>query len=433
MRVSKRALPLSVGIVIMGVLLLRGVDLVPFHPDETSLLFQSRDLERLLRDPRSLAYEPHDDYTQEERYRALNAPLPKYILGLGRRLVGFGPEAVQVDWDWSAGWEENLASGARPPEDLLRGARAASTLMALLAGIFLFMLAARLGGQGLGWIAFALYGFNALMLLHGRRAMAEGTTLMAVSLSMLSLALARERPGLAGLATALAASAKHSTLPLAAIGLVAAAGPTDRKGQWTWDWFRPLVVFCAIFLLTTLALNPFLWSHPLAGAEEIFESRRAFLADQVSLTLALTPERLLATPTQRLASLFGHLFLGPLQYQEVGNYAAALRPTIDFYRRQPAHTATRGPVGGSLLLALTMIGLYGMARGWRPLRSTAKKSAWILAAATGLQAAALLVFNPLPFQRYYLPLLPFIVLWQALGMAALGTAIMPESGIERDA
>jgi len=40
------------------IFLIWGISLIPFHPDETSLLYQSRDFEILLSDPASLIWNP---------------------------------------------------------------------------------------------------------------------------------------------------------------------------------------------------------------------------------------------------------------------------------------------------------------------------------------------------------------------------------------
>ena len=114
----------------LSIFVLSGIDRVPFHPDEASLLFESRDLESLLARPLDMAWDPLKPSSAEMTYRLLNAPLPKYVLGLGRALAGFGPETVAVDWDWSKTWTQNAIAGALPPRDLLAAARTASATRA---------------------------------------------------------------------------------------------------------------------------------------------------------------------------------------------------------------------------------------------------------------------------------------------------------------
>ncbi|HLF82528.1 MAG TPA: hypothetical protein VI410_12230, partial [Anaerolineales bacterium] len=80
------AVPASV-LTLLVAFLFSGVGRVPFHPDETSLLFESRDLELYLTDPRSMAWSEAGRGRAEQEYRALNAPLSKYVLGIGRRLA----------------------------------------------------------------------------------------------------------------------------------------------------------------------------------------------------------------------------------------------------------------------------------------------------------------------------------------------------------
>lgn len=401
------------------IVFLPAIDSIPFHPDESSLLFQSRDLELVFSEPLSLAYDASAQPTRARTYRALNAPLPKYVLGLGRRLAGYGPESVAVDWDWSRGWQSNLASEALPARPLLRAARLASATLAALAVVPLF-LAGRRGRSGrTGVFAAVLYLTNALVLLHGRRAMAEGTLLLTISVALLAVLMAWQRPLLAGVTVALAISSKHSALPLAGAGLLlCAALPVASTVRWR-RRIRQLALFALALILITILLNPLLWLNPIEGTAHIVRSRQSFVEEQTSLTLAIAPDRLLDTPSKRAASLLGHLFFGPLQFSEVGNYDPWLSPAIKNYLRSPAHRLLRGPVGGGISLALTLSGFAFELRRWPAASRERRQLVASLLVVTTLLTGALVLFNPLPFQRYYLPLVPPLVLWQALGVSSV--------------
>src|SRR4030066_894397 len=86
---------------LLSIFLLSGVDQVPFHPDESSLLFQSRALEALVTRPLDMAWVPGEPTTPDMTYRLLNAPLAKYVLGVARRLAGYGSAPVAVDLGWA--------------------------------------------------------------------------------------------------------------------------------------------------------------------------------------------------------------------------------------------------------------------------------------------------------------------------------------------
>ena len=405
---------------LLAPLFMLSLDKVPFHPDEMSLLYQSRDLEALYTHPGRLVDFRQWQTEPEVAYRVLNAPLAKYILALGRRASGFGPEAVSVDWDWSQGWQANAAAGAIPPDPALLGARLASALAAWLAAPALWLAGRRLGGTWAGWLAAASYGLNALVLLHGRRAMAEGTLLLTVAFGLLVLLAAAKRPLLAGAAGGLALAAKHSAAPLTVSSWLAAfsASPARSNSQ-PGDRFRRLALAVASSLLVFYLLSPHLWANPLAGALTTLEARGRLLQEQIELTAELAPDRLLDRPSERLAALVGHLFFLPVQLREIGNYDQALTPAYRTYLNDPRSQLLRGNLAGAVLLGLAILGIVLSGLTWRRLGMDDRRRRGLLLTASVLQAGALLLANPLPIQRYYLPLLPMVCLWAGLGGADL--------------
>ncbi|MEK6256718.1 MAG: phospholipid carrier-dependent glycosyltransferase, partial [Chloroflexota bacterium] len=236
--------------------ILWGVSLIPFHPDETSILYQSRDFESLLSNPASLAWNPDtpDDYDQT--YRLLNGPLPKYVLGLARRLGGYAAELVSIDWNWSLSWDENVAAGALPSDELLSAARLLNTLLLSAAMPLMYFSAKQLGGTPTGIAAAALFGSNALLLLHARRAMSEAALIFVIAFSLWAMLNARVRPWLLGLAVGLAVTAKLSAAPLVLIGLIVVLWRTGVNK----DRIRLLagnaVKFLGVFGLTVYVLTP---------------------------------------------------------------------------------------------------------------------------------------------------------------------------------
>jgi len=72
-----------------------------------------------------------------------------------------------------------------------------------------------------------------------------------------------------------------------------------------------------------------------------------------------------------------------------------------------------------LMLSLTLLGALAAARGWLQPAPAERTRLVILALGTALLGGTLFLANPLPYQRYYIPLVPFLVVWQALGAAAL--------------
>lgn len=407
---------------VLTLIYLLGAASVPFHPDESSLLYQSRDLETWLTHPLDLAWRPGGAPGDPQEYRALNSPLPKYILGIGRRLAGFGPEAVSVDWNWTLDWAANVSAGAMPDPRLLLGARLASTLLIAFSLFFIYRAGLAVSGQGTALLAVVLAGTNALVLLHTRRAMAEGTLFMAVSFALWGITVAGKRPWLAGAGSALAFAAKQSAAPLALVGLAASMWPRSGDGG-ALRW-RQGLRFVAAGAALTAVLQPFFWTHPLGAARAMLDARRTLLASQIETMHTVAPGRVLESPAERTAAMLGELFIIPPQLSEAGNYLKETAPQDQAYMDNPFHRLLRGFVAGGLMLGLTLLGL--LLSLW-PGAIDSHEKRWArrwLAVAGIAEALALLWANPLPFQRYYLPLIPFVTLWGAFGASGLASALL---------
>lgn len=415
-------------IVLVSAFYVGGTAAVPFHPDEASLLYQSRDFETWISRPWTLAWRPGGSPDDPSNYRALNAPLPKYVLAIGRRLAGYGPEAVSIDWNWSLTWDANAAAGAVPPSRLLLGARLASALLLPLTLLFMYLAAIKAEGRISGVLAILLMGTNALILLHGRRAMAEGTLLLGVSLALWGITVARHRPWLTGLGAALAFSAKQSAAPLILVGLAAALWP-DLKFKTAPRW-KGGAVFLASCLGVTAILQPYFWSNPVAAASEMITARQQLVTSQESLFGALAPGQRLDSPTSRAAALIGELFIAPPQFAEAGNYSAQTAAAEHAYLANPLNDLFRGMIGGGLMMALALAGFL-FSLGWIPGKRPKFRSPSIWLAVAGIgEALALLVANPLPFQRYYVVLIPFVALWKGMGVTGLVRGLIPHRDLK---
>ncbi|MFH1633237.1 MAG: hypothetical protein ABIG63_04395 [Chloroflexota bacterium] len=89
--------PFVILLIPLTIFYLWGLRFVPFHPDESTQLYMSSDFESLFSNPASLFWDPDREDDPRQRYRELDAPLTKYILGLGRVIAG--QPALPVDWD----------------------------------------------------------------------------------------------------------------------------------------------------------------------------------------------------------------------------------------------------------------------------------------------------------------------------------------------
>ncbi len=420
MRSLRQPWPELVLLAVAAIWILSGAGSTPFHPDEASLLFQSRDLELLLSDPAEMAWSNSSASSPELTYRLLNAPLPKYVLGLGRWAVGAAAGEVDVDWDWSMSWSANQAAGALPDQRTLAGPRLASASMVVLAVVALYFAGRILGGRSTGIAAALFLATNALVLLHGRRAMAEGVLILGVSAAVVGLLAADRRPWLSGLAAGIAASAKTSAAVWVPLGWLAVAW---HRRSWAaaGSPLRPLAGFTAAALAAVVVLHPVLWRDPIGAARAMWTARQELVAAQVEMTDRVMPGVVLASPVERLGSLLAHLYFAPLQFAEAANYLEQTEHAQTEYLAVPGHNLMRGFAGGAVFLGLGLLGVATSIRSRNP--TSRRRLAILLVAATIVQAAALLAFVPLSFQRYWVPLVPLACLWAGRGTADLIAAI----------
>jgi 4-amino-4-deoxy-L-arabinose transferase-like glycosyltransferase len=397
--------------VCLAILLFAGLPSIPFHPDETSLLYQSRDFELLFTNPLEIAYQSEREGETDQAYRALNPPLPKYILALGRLAAGYGSDRVSVDWNWSLTWEENKVAGALFSTALLDASRTASTIMVFLSLPILYFCGKRIRDNAMAISAVLLLGTHSLVLLHGRRAMAEGTLIFGVSLAILGILEGDKRPWLAGIGTAIATCSKLSAIALAPVGLLSVLWlPTNLKNQ-----KKKVIQNAALFILTFLTLyfllNPFLWTNPIKGIQSQWHERTQFLQGMVEEIEARAPDQILRGPFERFTVMVTHLFIAGPQFAEVGNYISNTSNTEYLYLSHDLHTLFRGWLGGILMISLTIMGVVSFGIEISKDKWQRQRPMMLLFIASAIQTVALVWANPLPFQRYYIPLVPFICLW----------------------
>ncbi len=405
---------------LVSALALKDVDRVPFHPDESTYIYMSRDLELLVQDGMSLAWQPDATLTAETRYRLIDAPLARYIIGVARWL--FNVPSLPADWDWGKSWEENQAMGALPSSELLKLARQALTSLLPLSLLFLYLTVKKVFHPITTMAIILLMGSHALILVHARRSMAEGALLLGLTFTLWSFTWIDKHPGLAGLAMAVAINAKHSSLALLPIGLLTIIFyPSDGKSK-TLQRVRNALVYLVVVLGVTFALNPIYWKHPFQAALASLEARKELLTRQTLVTENFAPEGVADTLDKRFLVLIANLFIQPPYFYEVGNYAADLQVQIDAYIRHPYHRVCRDLFCGGFSFALASFGFL-MAN---PQMHHINKRAYLLRLwwSTFAMAVFILATIPLPWQRYVLPMIPFAIIWMAYGAEHIIRAVL---------
>ncbi|MCI0347987.1 MAG: hypothetical protein L0Z53_01050, partial [Acidobacteriales bacterium] len=164
-------------LLLLAAYIVAGMPLVPFHGDESTLIYMSHDYayQFIQRDLSLVQYSDPPISPQEQDLRLLNGTVNKYLIGLAWHLGGFTVDDINEQWDWGGDWNYNQSTGHAPSEALLIVSRIPSTLL-LTAGMFvMFALGWQLGGRPAAYLAVLFYALNPALLLNGRRAVMEGS------------------------------------------------------------------------------------------------------------------------------------------------------------------------------------------------------------------------------------------------------------------
>jgi 4-amino-4-deoxy-L-arabinose transferase-like glycosyltransferase len=394
--------------------LLSGVSGIPFHPDESTYLFLAQDARLYTTNPLAMSWKADKIGDQWQHYRLVEAPVSRMLIGLGLSLLGQHP--LPTDWDWSKDLEANRQAGALPSDGQLWAGRFFLSLL-LLPGLALLYVAGReAGGEATGLLAALLFGLSALTQLHARRVMGEAALSFSVILAAAAFVLGGRRAWLAGLCMALAFNSKHSALPLLPVGLLAVVWIPGEKLSWR----RGIVAagqYIGVFVLVTVALNPFLWRDPAGAVMAALRERQTLVQGQMADVERLAPDHVLRTPGQRGLAVLVNLYFSPPQFAEFGNVREYTAAAEQAYLAAPWHSWLRGLWGGGLLLILTLVGvLFSLVR-LRHMQAARRRAVTLLLLCTLALLAGILFIVPMPWQRYVMPLAPFTSLWQGLVFA----------------
>ncbi|MGA2112945.1 MAG: hypothetical protein ABSG98_12495 [Anaerolineales bacterium] len=433
-------------LVALGAYVLAGFSTVPFHPDEATWIFMSSDLDTLLQGRvGALCYEPGVPLNGRVIERLLTPGLPRYVIAVANFLFGVPPSTVRADWNWSLSWQENAAAGAVPGARALFTARLPMALAVVLALVLVFAIGKVLAGRWAGLLAAFAFGSNALVLLHGRRAMSEGLLLLTTTLAVWAAMRWATRRAVKGGALGLAGAAKHSgfaVLPVSLVSLLwgsesrtqpASAGEKAPKPLGSAPVWGRVAIGAAIMVACSLVVfglfNPVGWCHPLGAVSAALAERAGLLTDQTQMISQAIPVEVVLTPRSRLAAFINQTFFAPPAFWDIPNYAKQTA------RQEQAYLA--GIWGGlprsiGLGIAELFLALLGLAYSLLILagpwlrRDNAKREGKAACRAmllfllwAGSTSVAILVAVPIQWQRYYVPLLPETSLLEALGLVML--------------
>lgn len=452
-------------LLLLAAYIVAGMPLVPFHGDESTLVYMSHDYayQFIQRDLSLVQYSDPPISAQEQDLRLLNGTVSKYLIGLAWHLGGFTVDDINEQWDWGGDWNYNQQNNHAPSEALLMVARIPSTLL-LTAGMFvMFALGWQLGGRPVAYLAALFYAFNPVLLLNGRRAVMEGSFIAFSLLTVLAgvwwLQVTQPSPPTTlpqgeggrrfkswlaavalGLSAGLALASKHTALfTMAAVfsgcGLWILIEPLRRKGlkgdvgtqyivsdiahhQRTRHVvplrLSQLIIAGVLALTVFYILNPAWWGDPVTRARQVLARRQVLLSEQTAFFGGYDGLG------DALAGFLRQTFIAQPQYNEAPGWEAYIGDQIARYESSPLRGVV---IGGSMLGAVILGGLVAIGC-WVLVRSRTVPAStrWLIGMWVLAMVVTTVLLTPIEWQRYYMPVYPAIGLLAALGLWHLWTS-----------
>jgi 4-amino-4-deoxy-L-arabinose transferase-like glycosyltransferase len=361
------------------------------------------------------------DIDTDPHLRIINGSTNRYVIGLSWHLAGLtnGDLPPRPGWDWGLSYDRNVETDHRPSDALLAAGRIGSTLFLAFSVAVMFGIGWQMGGRLLAYLVSGLYALHPTILLNGRRAMMEGSMLFFGLLTiLLAIIISRKRAeggrGLWGwwlaltLAAGLALVSKHTSIVFvgAALGWIFVAEILRRRWLGLAITTLKLLVSGVLVVAIFIALSPALWYDTGARLQDLIRLRGELLDIQVNSD-PLAP----MTLDQRISQIITQPFIEPPMHFEVANWADAETITreIQRYMASPLSGLQFGPVLGGALSVMVLVGLVVLVGQGRTFRLGV--FVWLVF------TLAFLLINPLPWQRYYLPLIPLTTLLAGVGIS----------------
>ncbi len=404
--VNPRILLLIALTLVCAVYIGAGTVITPFHGDESTQIFMSRDYAYLFIEPDlgSILYRQPAISAQEQELRLLNGTVSKTLFGLAWHVSGFSVEDLNQQWDWGADWNYNQSTGHAPSERLLQTARNPSVLLLIAGLIPILYLGFQIGGWGGAAAGVILYALHPALLLNGRRAMMEGSliafSLLTVAAGVWWLRRRDWRSAIAlGVSAGLAIASKHPAVFTvgAVFGVIGIDVLIRQRG--IARVIAAAVIAGGVFLL----LNPAWWSDPLGAAGELLRLRSNLLTGQAAAFGGYP------SMGDAFAGFVRQTFGWTPQYYEIETWAGYIGDQIARYDSSGLAGLIDGvlPVMVGVLAALGLFALIRVSDN-RPIRL------FVVVWAGVMLFSALI--SPLEWQRYYLSAILAVIILSAGGV-----------------
>ena len=266
--------------------------LVPFHPDEATQIFMSSDIDLIASGHiADLFYNDFPKDTDKQRYRLLDAPYTRYVIGIAR--IIFRQPQLNNDWDWSKSWQQNQE--ALPSNSLLLISRLSVASLFPITLIIFYFLWKDLFNQNIAILGTVLLISNSVILLHTRRAMSESGLLFFLGMSLLAIfKLPKKYLFLSAIPIALGINCKLSLLPLIFIAIIMIFYQF-REANWK-KILLPSAYFFIIILSITYFLNPVMWKEPIKVGNIMVAQRSELTQNQIEAIGTVAPQFILKNP-----------------------------------------------------------------------------------------------------------------------------------------
>lgn len=414
---------------LLALYVMAGTTIVPFHGDESTLVYMGRDYFYHFVDGDMSKIMYDDQWTispTEQSLRLLNGTIPKYLYGWVTAFNGYSVNQINEQWDWGNGYDYNNTNGHIPSEKLLFPARIVSAIQLVLAIMIYFCILRLISNRPVAYVGSLYLTLNPAILINGRRAMMEGSHLLFMMLVLLvGVMLIRYRKWwlfiLLGIVSGLALSAKHPNAVIIALVFVACGSYVVLYGlrqfktvkRDSLKFIGGLILSGILTLSVFYATNPAWWGDPLNRATKVLELRNDLLDIQIKQFDTYF------TASDQFKGLINFVFVAKPQYFEVPQWAQFTQITaqIEQYEQSLWSGVAIGgsTIGGLILAMLVGFGIIHFARN----SMIQTESRWfILIWGIGIVIITF-VITPLEWQRYYLPIYPFVGLMLAYSVTIL--------------
>ena len=178
-------------IVCMGYIT-NGAATVPFHGDESTTIWMSRDYDTAILhgDFDAIEYQAPPRRTTEQHMRIITSNVSKIAMGAAWSSIGLNTNDVNDQWVWGLDMQWNGENGHIPSNRLLTISRLTSAWMMAFSLVFITAMGRAVGSTILShplaiaassWGATLLYTLHPAILVNGRRAMFEGGFLLGLT------------------------------------------------------------------------------------------------------------------------------------------------------------------------------------------------------------------------------------------------------------